>query len=188
METQRVMPSRRRWSSAVYNAAQEYLDSHPGASAAAIADALPELLKGPDSETPKDTPQESTIRDWLRKRILVVRDPADRWTVASAATADEARLVLPALAFLRVKTGATPRITKRRAKWLAKLRAIDPEMPPGAAVVLARLYEAYEDAKADTADIDAYLAMADWSEWGEDGSRPPMNNVWLTRAGTEARR
>jgi hypothetical protein len=61
-------------------------------------------------------------------------------------------------------------------------------MPIGAAVVLSGLYEAHEQLGVDTSEVDRYLALADWTEWGDDGSRPPMDRVWFSEAWRSARR
>lgn len=150
--------------------AQDAVDDTPGISAKDIADRLADQFG--------EAPAPTTIRDWLRTGVLVV---GDYWMVARA-SADEARLVLPAIAFLITKGRPLPRLTITRAKWIAKLRAIDPDMPAGSAVVLARLYEAYEASNGDMHEVDRYLATADWSEWGDDGSRPPVDRVWLSKA------
>lgn len=105
------------------------------------------------------TPSLRTIQDIMREQPVTT----EWWSVADA-TADEARLVLPVLADriqhlaemegVPVRKLGTVRIDKELGAWIAKVRAIEPSLPPRQAYRLAWRYWLNP-----TPELDAELAL-----------------------------
>ena len=112
----------------------------------------------------------------LRTIQSVAREapPTSEWWSVAEASAEEARLVLPVLADriaylqeahaaqrsrhgMRVIGIGTVRLAKDLAVWIAKVRAIEPSIPPREAYRLAWRY--WSNPKPD---LDQYLALKGW--------------------------
>ena len=93
--------------------------------------------------------------------------PTSEWWSVAEATADEARLVLPVLADrithlaemegVSIRKLGTVRLARELAAWIAKVRAIEPSIPPREAYRLAWRY--WSNPKPD---LDEYLALRGW--------------------------
>jgi hypothetical protein len=104
-------------------------------------------------------PHERTIRNILAARATTPAD-ATPWQ-ATAATADDAEMVLPSLAQLIEKTeGKRRHLSIAEAVLIAGIRRAAPGVDPWMAYSLARESIAYPDAGIS---VDAFLAFAPWT-------------------------
>jgi hypothetical protein len=114
------------------------------------------------SEYADRTPSLRTIQDVMRE----APSTSAWWSVAEA-SAEEARLVLPVLADrithlaemegVPIRKLGTVRLARELAVWIAKVRAIEPAIPPRAAYRLAWRY--WLD---PTPDLDQTFALKDY--------------------------
>ena len=135
MTSQRIRPKRMRWGSmgfALLDTAQELLNNPEyGESNKAIAQALS------NDDRFDVTVADRTVAEWRAKRWIVIDDRFAPWSMLDA-SADEARLLMPVVAFLISQTSIpTQRPTKVMAERLVKLLTVDPDLNPGRALELA---------------------------------------------------
>lgn len=121
-----------------------------------------ERVLSADPEYADRTPSLRTIQDVARDTPEVT----EWWSVAEA-DPTEARLVLPVLAertrYLRTLHHTTEpvRIARDLGRWIAKVRAIEPALPPREAYRLAWRYWVNP-----SPELDAYLALREWEVEG----------------------
>jgi len=115
------------------------------------------------------TPEYADRTPSLRTIQSVAREspPTSEWWSVAEASAEEARLVLPVLADriahlaemegVSIRKLGTVRLARELAAWIAKVRAIEPSIPPREAYRLAWRY--WSNPKPD---LDQYLALKGW--------------------------
>jgi hypothetical protein len=125
--------------------------------------AIRRLLLADEDIREEDVPDVKTVGIW-RKRELT-RGSDEPWLL-SESSAEEARLILPALVdLLRRTEGRLPHLTKSEAQWVYTLRRAQPRLPPWEALKVARRYIDAIDADHDQQrllELDRYVALGLW--------------------------
>jgi hypothetical protein len=90
------------------------------------------------------SPHLNTVRRELQRHA---RDSREEWSLADEAfTVEEARAVLGELRHVyQLTKGSTRSFTPREAKWIARLRTVEPDLAPGVAYWRARWHVYRED-------------------------------------------
>ena len=125
----------------------------------------------------------------IERRVREARAPEDdqpEWSMENF-SGEDARLIFDVLdARLQELNTPVRKFSHETAKWIVRIREVAPELDPSACYLIARLYMVRSRSKANTEDLEMYLAIGPWKDEArftryikavEMGLFPPMP-IW----------
>jgi hypothetical protein len=130
-------------------------------------------------------PDERTVARRVREsRAPEVGQP--EWSMENF-SGEEARLIFDVLgARLQELNAPVRKFSHETAQWIVRIREVAPDLDPSACFLIARLYMVRSRSKANTEDLEMYLAIGPWKDEArftryikavEMGLFPPMP-IW----------